>query len=131
MHKDMKKKTLEMKATFRPVGLVEGFSRSQSAADKFSIGARQAAIQRSCSAKKIKDLRMHYGALLGPATPMKVDPAIAAAKAAGLPAEEPKIQLLPEVDNPFNEDTIHRDISLSVFCSPTQVVENRPRPLTA
>lgn len=74
---------------------------------------------------------MHYGALIGPATPMKPDPAIAAAKAAGQPVEEPKVVLLPEVDNPFNEDTLSRDISLSVFCSPSAVVDSRPRPATA
>ena len=131
VEKDHKKKTIDIKATYKPVGIVDGFSRSQSATDKYGISARQAALQRSASAKKIADLRMHYGALIGPATPMKVDPAIAAAKAAGLPVEEPKVVLLPEVDNPFNEDTLSRDISLSVFCSPNAVVQSRPRPATA
>jgi len=34
-------------------------------------------------------------------------------------------------ENPFTEQTLNRDISLSCYSTPTQVIRRRPRPQTA
>lgn len=40
------------------------------------------------------------------------------------------MDLLPDIDNPFSEETLKQDISLSVFSTPKHVIERRPRPMT-
>ena len=110
---------------YHQIGIEDGRANS---ADRFSLSAKQNAIQRSASQKKIAKLRLHYGELIGSVTPQKtIDPLI---KPVGAPAAEPTNQPV-EVSNPFSKETLHSDISLSVYSNPKQVIARRPRPATS
>ena len=111
--KDLKKGTVEMITKYHQVGIEDGGRASSTSAERFSLSAKQSAIQRSASAKKIAKLRLHYGELIGSVTPSKAaDPLI---KPVGAPESS---SALPEVDNPFSQETLNSDISLSVFSNP-------------
>ena len=114
--KDLKKKTMELVPHFHPVGLVDGYRPSSVSINPFSLLNRQNEIQRSASSIKISRLRKHYGGLLGPT----------ASAATGLTLHpEGSIENVSSqagINNPFSEETIDQEMSLSVYSKPLQII---------
>ncbi len=114
--KDLKKKTLELVPHFHPVGMVDGYRPSSVSINPFSLLNRQNEIQRSASAIKISRLRKHYGGLLGPT----------ASAATGLTLHpQGSVENIPSqqlISNPFSEDTLDQEMSLSVYSKPLQII---------
>lgn len=60
--RDHKKKELYEHKSYIPVGMTEGYVDDKSSnQDMYSLSAKKNAIQRSSSAQKLKEIRMHYG----------------------------------------------------------------------
>jgi hypothetical protein len=113
---------------YHQIGIEDGGRNSANSADRFSLSAKQNAIQRSASQKKIAKLRLHYGELIGSVTPQKtLDPLL---KPVGVPVPDLGATVT-EINNPFSRETLHSDISLSVYSNPRQVIGRRPRPMTS
>lgn len=134
---DPKKGDKELVTKYNMVGIQDsaGVGFASPNVNSFSLGAKQASIQKSASAKRISHLRKHFGDLIGPATPSK-PPGTAGGMGIGLVTQpttggfDLNSADAGDIDNPFTEETLHRDISLSCYSSPQKCLDRRVRPMT-
>jgi len=50
---------------------------------------------------------------------------------AGQPVPDLPKSELPEITHPFTKESLHSDISLSVYNGPSEMVNRKPRPATS
>ena len=109
---------------------MDGGIKTSTHSDAFSLTARQRAIQRASSQKKIDRIRTSHANLLGFTKPKETD----LAKLALIPATQPiktdvdgftRLRDYEEPNNPFTPQRVDKCISLSVFNRPKSMVANR------
>ena len=105
--RDKKKKTLSVLTNYKQVGIVDGTTASEFSKDKFSLANKQAQIQRSASTLRISTLRKTFDNLIKLSPPREPKP--------GEPPVEKEKATVVEIDNPFTEENIDDQISLSVY----------------
>ena len=109
---------------------MDGGLKTSTNSDAFSLTARQKAIQRASSQKKIDRIRTSHANLLGFTKPKETD----LAKLALIPATQPvktdvdgftRLRDYEEINNPFTPQKVDKCISLSVFNRPKSMVASR------
>lgn len=128
--KDYKKGKINKERSYHAIGILDGGLPTPMNEDKFSLSAKQRAIQRAVSQQRIDTIRTSYANLLG-VTPKKENKDMTKLPSATEPIptfvdgftrkREPE-----NPDNPFTPAKVSSQISLSVYNRPSSMAARRP-----
>ena len=111
------------------VGILDGGEPTAFNPDKYSLSAKQRAIQRASSLQRIDTIRTSYANLLGMTPKTTSDPALLPPATQPIPTFVDGFTRLrdPEkLDNPFTPEKVSSQISLSVYNRPSSMANRRP-----